>query len=173
MVMPPSPAGNEKFIWFLNRKGDVMLLRHAYLLIKSFSIPSKNPRLLAMAALRSVTSAFARSSPVHRLLSFNYTWSLCMNNLTGKTALVTGASRGIGRASALALAQAGAQVLVHYGNSAQAAEAIVAEIRQSGGKAEKLAADLATPNGPHDLARRVRDIILRKPPLRTSMRCSR
>lgn len=82
-----------------------------------------------------------------------------MNNLTGKTALVTGASRGIGRASALALAQAGAQVLVHYGNSAQAAEAIVAEIRQSGGKAEKLAADLAAPNGPHDLARRVRDII--------------
>jgi NAD(P)-dependent dehydrogenase (short-subunit alcohol dehydrogenase family) len=82
-----------------------------------------------------------------------------MNNLTGKTAIVTGASRGIGRASALALAQAGAQVLVHYGNSAQAAEAIVAEIRQSGGKAEKLAADLATPNGPHDLARRVRDII--------------
>jgi 3-oxoacyl-[acyl-carrier protein] reductase len=37
-----------------------------------------------------------------------------MSNLKGKTALVTGASRGIGRASALALAQAGAQVLVHY-----------------------------------------------------------
>jgi hypothetical protein len=38
-----------------------------------------------------------------------------MPNLIGKTALVTGASRGIGRASALALAAAGAQVLVHYG----------------------------------------------------------
>src|SRR5208337_4309440 len=38
-----------------------------------------------------------------------------MLNLSGKTALVTGASRGIGRASALALAKAGAQVLVHYG----------------------------------------------------------
>ncbi|MEA3094362.1 MAG: hypothetical protein QOJ04_5704, partial [Caballeronia sp.] len=37
-----------------------------------------------------------------------------MANLTGKTALVTGASRGIGRASALALAKEGAQVLVHY-----------------------------------------------------------
>jgi 3-oxoacyl-[acyl-carrier protein] reductase len=38
--------------------------------------------------------------------------------LSGKTALVTGASRGIGRASALALARAGAQVLAHYGRSA-------------------------------------------------------
>jgi len=38
-----------------------------------------------------------------------------MTNLKGKTALVTGASRGIGRASALALARLGAQVLVHYG----------------------------------------------------------
>ena len=38
-----------------------------------------------------------------------------MTTLSGKTALVTGASRGIGRASALALAKAGAQVLVHYG----------------------------------------------------------
>jgi NAD(P)-dependent dehydrogenase (short-subunit alcohol dehydrogenase family) len=37
-----------------------------------------------------------------------------MSNLSGKTALVTGASRGIGRASALGLAKAGAQVLVHY-----------------------------------------------------------
>ncbi|MFX8164727.1 SDR family NAD(P)-dependent oxidoreductase, partial [Acinetobacter baumannii] len=39
-----------------------------------------------------------------------------MNSLTGKTALVTGASRGIGRATALALAAAGAQVLVHFGS---------------------------------------------------------
>ena len=38
------------------------------------------------------------------------------NNLSNKTALVTGASRGIGRATALALAQAGAQVIVHYGS---------------------------------------------------------
>jgi 3-oxoacyl-[acyl-carrier protein] reductase len=41
-----------------------------------------------------------------------------MPNLSGKTALVTGASRGMGRASALALAAAGAQVLVHYGRGA-------------------------------------------------------
>ncbi len=64
-----------------------------------------------------------------------------MNNLTGKTALVTGASRGIGRACALALAHAGAQVLVHYSSGEQEAEAIVVEIRRGGGKAEKLASD--------------------------------
>jgi nucleoside-diphosphate-sugar epimerase len=51
-----------------------------------------------------------------------------MPNLSGKTALVTGASRGIGRASALALAAAGAQVLVHYGRGATEADGVVAEI---------------------------------------------
>ena len=47
-----------------------------------------------------------------------------MADLKGKTALVTGASRGIGRASALALAKLGAQVLVHYGQAAREAEAL-------------------------------------------------
>jgi 3-oxoacyl-[acyl-carrier protein] reductase len=42
-----------------------------------------------------------------------------MFTLQGKTALVTGASRGIGRATAAVLARAGAHVLVHYGRSAQ------------------------------------------------------
>jgi 3-oxoacyl-[acyl-carrier protein] reductase len=82
-----------------------------------------------------------------------------MSNLSGKTALVTGASRGIGRASALALAKAGAQVLVHYGSGEKAAAAVVAEIRQAGGRAEKVAADLRASDGPHDLAARVRAII--------------
>ncbi len=82
-----------------------------------------------------------------------------MNTLNGKTALVTGASRGIGRASALALAKAGAQVLVHYGSGAKEADAVVAEIRQAGGKAEKIAADLREADGPHLLARRTRAII--------------
>lgn len=80
-------------------------------------------------------------------------------SLKGKTALVTGASRGIGRASALALAQAGAQVLVHYGNSEKDADAVVDEIRRSGGKADKVAADLGAPDGAHLLAQRVRAII--------------
>src|SRR6202171_3450591 len=74
-----------------------------------------------------------------------------MTNLTGKTALVTGGSRGIGRASALALAKAGAQVLVHYGSNEKAADAVVAEIRAAGGHAEKVAADLLAPDGPHRL----------------------
>jgi NAD(P)-dependent dehydrogenase (short-subunit alcohol dehydrogenase family) len=82
-----------------------------------------------------------------------------MVNLAGKTALVTGASRGIGRASALALANAGTQVLVHYGSGEQAAAAVVAEIRQAGGRAEKVAADLRAPDGAHALAKRVRAIV--------------
>jgi NAD(P)-dependent dehydrogenase (short-subunit alcohol dehydrogenase family) len=56
-----------------------------------------------------------------------------MSPLSGKTALVTGASRGIGRASALALAHAGAQVLVHYCHEDQAANEVVAQIRSAGG----------------------------------------
>jgi len=82
-----------------------------------------------------------------------------MLNLSRKTALVTGASRGIGRASALALAKAGAQVLVHYGTGEKAAAAVVAEIRQAGGRAEKVAVDLRAPDGPHALATRVRAVV--------------
>ena len=82
-----------------------------------------------------------------------------MSNLSGKTALITGASRGIGRASALALAQAGAQVLVHYSTGEKEAAAVVAEIRKTGGKAEKITADLRAPDGPQVLAERVRAII--------------
>jgi 3-oxoacyl-[acyl-carrier protein] reductase len=82
-----------------------------------------------------------------------------MSNLSGKTALVTGASRGIGRATALALAKQGAQVLVHYGRAADEAEAVVAEIRKAGGRAEALSADLAKPDAPHKLAKDVRAIV--------------
>jgi 3-oxoacyl-[acyl-carrier protein] reductase len=82
-----------------------------------------------------------------------------MTMLSGKTALVTGASRGIGRASALALARAGAQVLIHYSSSEKEADAVVAEIRQAGARAEKIGADLRQPDGPHILAKRVRAII--------------
>jgi 3-oxoacyl-[acyl-carrier protein] reductase len=82
-----------------------------------------------------------------------------MTSLSGKTALVTGASRGIGRASALALGAAGAQVLVHYGRGADEAEAVVAAIRKGGGRADAIAADLAMADGPHKLAKLARDII--------------
>lgn len=70
-----------------------------------------------------------------------------MSTLQGKTALVTGASRGIGRATASALANAGAHVLVHYGRSAQDAESLVAGILSKGGRANAIRADLGTPEG--------------------------
>jgi 3-oxoacyl-[acyl-carrier protein] reductase len=82
-----------------------------------------------------------------------------MTTLSGKTALVTGASRGIGRASALALAKAGAQVLVHYESGAKEAKAVVAQICKAGGRADAIAADLAAPDGPHRLAKQVRTIV--------------
>ena len=82
-----------------------------------------------------------------------------MTKLAGKTALVTGASRGIGRASALALARMGAQVLVHYSSGVKEAEAVVAEIRKAGGRADVVAADLSAPDGPHKLAKQVRAVV--------------
>jgi 3-oxoacyl-[acyl-carrier protein] reductase len=72
---------------------------------------------------------------------------------------VTGASRGIGRAAASALAKAGAHILVHYGRSAQEAESLVAEIKAKGGRADAISADLGTPDGPSSLAKQVRSIV--------------
>jgi 3-oxoacyl-[acyl-carrier protein] reductase len=82
-----------------------------------------------------------------------------MSSLSGKTALVTGASRGIGRATAVALGHAGAQVVVHYSKGADEANAVVAQIRAIGGRAEAVAADLAAPNGAHYLAQQVRGLV--------------
>jgi 3-oxoacyl-[acyl-carrier protein] reductase len=82
-----------------------------------------------------------------------------MATLTNKTALVTGASRGIGRVTASALADAGAHVLVHYGRSAQEAESLVAGIHSKGGRADAIKADLGTPDGATLLAKEVRSIV--------------
>ncbi len=82
-----------------------------------------------------------------------------MGSLQNKTALVTGASRGIGRAAASALAEAGAHVLVHYGRSVQEAESLVASIRAKGGRADAINVDLGTPDGAALLAREVRSIV--------------
>ena len=82
-----------------------------------------------------------------------------MTSLEGKTALVTGASRGIGRATAAALARAGAHVLVHYGRSAKEAESVVAEIQAKGGRANAVSADLGIPDGAALLAKQVRSIV--------------
>jgi 3-oxoacyl-[acyl-carrier protein] reductase len=82
-----------------------------------------------------------------------------MANLRNKTALVTGASRGIGRATASALAEAGAHVLVHYGRSVQDAESLVADIQSKEGRADAIMADLGTPEGALLLAKEVRAIV--------------
>lgn len=82
-----------------------------------------------------------------------------VTKLTGKIALVTGASRGIGRATALALANEGSYVLVHYGKSQQDADSVVATIRSDGGTADAIGVDLATPGAAHDLAEKVRALV--------------
>ena len=82
-----------------------------------------------------------------------------MTTLENKTALVTGASRGIGRATAAALARAGAHVLVHYGRSVRDAESLVADIRSNGGHADAIRADLGTPEGATLLAKEGRSIV--------------
>ncbi|MFH8802047.1 SDR family NAD(P)-dependent oxidoreductase [Streptomyces sp. NPDC017936] len=65
--------------------------------------------------------------------------------LTGRTALVTGAGRGIGRAIAGRLAQDGALVGVHYGHSEAAAAEVVEQIRRNGGRAFPVGAELGVP----------------------------
>ncbi len=82
-----------------------------------------------------------------------------MTSLAKPKALVTGASRGIGRATALALANAGAHVLVHYGKSKRDADSVVAEIRSGGGSADAVGSDLEAPEGPSELAAKVHTLV--------------
>jgi 3-oxoacyl-[acyl-carrier protein] reductase len=63
--------------------------------------------------------------------------------LEGKVAIVTGASRGIGKATALALATEGAAIVVNYASSSGAADAVVAEISRMGGQAIAVKADVS------------------------------
>jgi NAD(P)-dependent dehydrogenase (short-subunit alcohol dehydrogenase family) len=81
------------------------------------------------------------------------------SDLSGKIALVTGASRGIGRATAIALAKAGAQVIVHYGHGLAEAKAVVREIEAAGGRAQAVGADLSASEGPLRLAAEVRRVV--------------
>src|ERR1700722_17882109 len=71
--------------------------------------------------------------------------SKTMGKLSGKIAVVTGASRGIGAAIAKRLASDGATVAVNYSSSAKAANDLVAEIKSAGGTAAALQADMSDP----------------------------
>lgn len=71
--------------------------------------------------------------------------------LQGKTALVTGGSRGIGRATCLALAREGASVAVNYVSNAQAARKVVTEIEGVGGEAMMVEADVSNPDSVADM----------------------
>ncbi|MBE9060692.1 3-oxoacyl-[acyl-carrier-protein] reductase [cf. Phormidesmis sp. LEGE 11477] len=63
--------------------------------------------------------------------------------LDGKVAIITGSSRGIGKAAALALAEQGGKIVVNYARSSEAADAVVAQIAESGGEAIALQADVS------------------------------
>jgi 3-oxoacyl-[acyl-carrier protein] reductase len=64
-------------------------------------------------------------------------------SLTDKAALVTGASRGLGRAIALELARRGAKVVVNYAKDADGAQSVVSAIREAGGEAQAVQADVS------------------------------
>jgi 3-oxoacyl-[acyl-carrier protein] reductase len=66
-----------------------------------------------------------------------------MTNLSGKTAIITGASRGIGAEIARKMAEAGAKIVVNYSGSQAKAEAVVEEIKSNGGEAIAVKADVA------------------------------
>ncbi len=63
--------------------------------------------------------------------------------LDGKVAIITGSSRGIGKAAALAFAEQGGKIVVNYARSSDAADAVVAQIEDMGGKAISLQADVS------------------------------
>ncbi|MEU3372393.1 SDR family oxidoreductase [Streptomyces sp. NPDC006660] len=78
-------------------------------------------------------------------------WSTDMGKLTGKTALVTGSSRGMGRATAIRLAREGALVAVHYTANKDAADEVVEIIEKDGGRAFTVRAELGVPGDAHEL----------------------
>ena len=77
--------------------------------------------------------------------------------LEGQTALVTGASRGIGKAIAILLAKEGAEVIINYSSSLENANKVVSEINSFGGKAYPLQADISNETSVNELIKTVLD----------------
>jgi len=75
--------------------------------------------------------------------------------LEGQTALVTGASRGIGKAIAICLAKEGAEVIVNYSSSLESASQVVSEINSFGGKAYSLQSDISNEHSVNELIKTV------------------
>ena len=78
-------------------------------------------------------------------------------SLQGQTAIVTGASRGIGKAIAIFLAKEGAEVIINYSSSFENANKVVSEINSFGGKAYPLQADISDENSVNELIKKVLD----------------
>lgn len=77
-------------------------------------------------------------------------------DFTGRVALVTGGSKGIGRAISLALAEKGAEVLINYSSDDEAAKGVLTEIKAMGGKAVALKADVSDTSQVEDMFGRIR-----------------
>ncbi|MBX7550215.1 SDR family oxidoreductase [Streptomyces sp. tea 10] len=92
-----------------------------------------------------------RSAPPARLPHTHQPGRSTVDRLTDKTALVTGSSRGIGRATAIRLAREGALVAVHYTANEQAADDTVELIEKEGGSAFTVRAELGVPGDVHEL----------------------
>ncbi|MFD3889753.1 SDR family oxidoreductase [Streptomyces microflavus] len=112
------------------------------------STPSITPRATSSTTPRTTPHTRSHTTPhtrSHIVRREN------MGKLTGKTALVTGASRGMGRATAERLAREGALVAVHYATGADAAAETVERIEKDGGRAFAVQAELGVPGGVHEL----------------------
>ncbi len=114
----------------------------------SGAVPGSRCPVPGCVTRAEVCEPIGRVPAVDRLASRSPIGRSIMTPCSGKTALVTGASRGIGRAAAIALAKAGAQVLVHYGRNAAEATSVVDQIKAAGGRAEAVGPTCPTPRRP-------------------------